>query len=51
MNSGQLLLTAAGVIIISGIAFVLFGILSGTGGAPTALPSVEVRSYQGVDLS
>jgi DMSO/TMAO reductase YedYZ molybdopterin-dependent catalytic subunit len=54
MNSGQVLVIITGLIIIGGIAIVLVGIpLSrpGPGGSPASLPSVEVRSYQGKDLS
>jgi DMSO/TMAO reductase YedYZ molybdopterin-dependent catalytic subunit len=50
MNSGQVLPIAAGLIIIAGLVFVLFGLPSGPGDA-TVLPSVEIRSYQGTDLS
>jgi DMSO/TMAO reductase YedYZ molybdopterin-dependent catalytic subunit len=51
MNSGQVLPIAAGLLIIAGIALVLFGIPSGPGAAPTVLSPVEIRSYQGTDLS
>jgi DMSO/TMAO reductase YedYZ molybdopterin-dependent catalytic subunit len=54
MKSGQVLLIAAGLIIIAVIA-ILIGIPSARSspppGGPTALPAVEVRSYQGKDLS
>jgi DMSO/TMAO reductase YedYZ molybdopterin-dependent catalytic subunit len=54
MTQKQVLLIAAGLIILAGVAIVLFGIpLSrpNLGGGPTSLPAVEVRSYQGEDLS
>jgi DMSO/TMAO reductase YedYZ molybdopterin-dependent catalytic subunit len=52
MNSGQVLLGSAGLIIIAGVAIVLVGFpASNPGGGPGVLPGVEVRSYQGVDLS
>ena len=60
MNSGQVMAIAAGLIIVAVIALILVGIpqppLQPGGGAaasggPAALPAVEVRSYQGTDLS
>jgi DMSO/TMAO reductase YedYZ molybdopterin-dependent catalytic subunit len=55
MKSGSLILMAAGLIIILGIAIVLVGIPSfnsgSSPGGPVPLPAVEVRSYQGKDLS
>jgi DMSO/TMAO reductase YedYZ molybdopterin-dependent catalytic subunit len=54
MTSKQVLLIAAGLIILAGVAIVLFGIpLSrpNPGGGPTSLPAVEIRTYQGEDLS
>jgi DMSO/TMAO reductase YedYZ molybdopterin-dependent catalytic subunit len=53
MKSGQILVIAAGLIIFAGIALILTGLpvtLSGPEG-PTSLSAVEVRSYQGADLS
>ena len=60
MNSGQLLVIAAALIIVGIAAIILIGIpqssLTPGGGpagsaGPNALPAVEVRSYQGNDLS
>ena len=51
MNSGQVLLVAAGCIIIAGIAILLAGIPALRSDGATALSPVEVRSYQGEDLS
>ncbi len=55
MKSGPVLLVAAGLIIIGVIVVLLSGIppaRSGQAdGGPAALPAVEVRSYQGADLS
>jgi len=54
MNSGQALVVITGLIIIAGIVIVLVGIpisRPGPGGSPASLPAVEVRSYQGKDLS
>jgi len=60
MNSGQVPVIAAGFIIVAVVALILVGIpqppLHAGGGAavpggPLALPVVEVRSYQGTDLS
>lgn len=55
MKPGQVFLIAAGIIIIAGIAIVLIGIPSSLFptpvGEPTVLSAVEVRSYQGADLS
>jgi DMSO/TMAO reductase YedYZ molybdopterin-dependent catalytic subunit len=55
MKSGQVLIIAAGCFIVAGVAILLLGIPSARSGPPsgepTALPAVEVRSYQGIDLS
>jgi DMSO/TMAO reductase YedYZ molybdopterin-dependent catalytic subunit len=55
MKPGQLFLVVAGIVLIAGIAIVLAGNpLSRPSPAPggiTSLPAVEVRSYQGLDLS
>jgi DMSO/TMAO reductase YedYZ molybdopterin-dependent catalytic subunit len=54
MKSQQGLLIAAGLIIIVVVAVILFGIPSpraGPEGGSASLPAVEVRSYQGKDLS
>ncbi len=55
MTSKQVLLIAAGLIILAGVAIVLVGTpLSRSNlpsGGPVSLPAVEVRSYQGKDLS
>ena len=55
MKQGQRLLIAAGIILIVGLAVVLTGIpssfLSPGSGGSTALAAVEVRSYQGAELS
>jgi len=60
MNSGQVPVIAAGLIVVAIVALILVGIpqplLQPGGGAaapggPSALPAVEVRSYQGTDLS
>ena len=54
MKSGQILLIAAGLIIVTGIALILTGLpvpRPGPGEGPASLAAVEVRSYQGADLS
>jgi DMSO/TMAO reductase YedYZ molybdopterin-dependent catalytic subunit len=66
MKQEQVLLLAAGLIIIFMIAILVTGVPfprpgpapggpagtpAGQSGAPTALPAVEIRSYQGKDLS
>ena len=54
MKSSQILVIAAGLVIIAGIALILTGLpvtRSGPGEGPTSLSAVEVRSYQGADLS
>ena len=52
MDSDRALLIAAGTITIAVIAFILAGIPPSTfEGSPAALSPVEVRSYQGADLS
>jgi len=54
MKSQHVLLIAAGLIIVVVVAFLLAGIPSpraGPQGGPASLPAVEVRSYQGKDLS
>jgi DMSO/TMAO reductase YedYZ molybdopterin-dependent catalytic subunit len=55
MKQEQVLLIAAGCIIIAGVAILLVGIPSSRSnplsGGPDVLPAVEVRSYQGKDLS
>jgi DMSO/TMAO reductase YedYZ molybdopterin-dependent catalytic subunit len=52
MNSGQIIPLATGIIIIAGILILLAGIPSSPSGTGTAsLSPVEVRSYDGKDLS
>ena len=54
MKSSQILVIAAGLIIFAVIALILIGLpvtRSGPGEGPTSLSAVEVRSYQGADLS
>ena len=55
MKQGQIILIAAGIILIAGLAVVLTGIPSSfrspMSGGSAALAAVEVRSYQGADLS
>src|SRR5512137_1429885 len=55
MKLGQVLPIAAGIIIVAGIVILLIGIppawSSPPSGGPASLPAVEVRSYQGKDLS
>jgi DMSO/TMAO reductase YedYZ molybdopterin-dependent catalytic subunit len=54
MKSQQAILIAAGLILIVVVAVLLVGIPSpgaGMAGGPASLPAVEVRSYQGKDLS
>jgi DMSO/TMAO reductase YedYZ molybdopterin-dependent catalytic subunit len=55
MKSEHLLFVAAGLIIIVGIVILLVGIppsrFNQPSGGPAALPAVEIRSYQGKDLS
>jgi DMSO/TMAO reductase YedYZ molybdopterin-dependent catalytic subunit len=55
MKSGQILLVIAGLIIIAVIVIIFIGIPSARPGPPpgepAVLPAVEVRSYQGKDLS
>jgi DMSO/TMAO reductase YedYZ molybdopterin-dependent catalytic subunit len=55
MKSGWILIIAAGCIIVAGVAILLIGNPSPRSGPPSGepatLPAVEVRSYQGKDLS
>jgi len=54
MKSGQILVIATGLIIFAGIILILTGLpvtRPGPGDGPTSLSAVEVRSYQGADLS
>ena len=54
MESSRILVIATGLIIFAGIALILTGlpvIRSSQGEGPTSLSAVEVRSYQGADLS
>ena len=66
MKSGHLILIAAGLIVVATAAIILFGFPqpslhpgggssvpggSASAGGPAPLPSVEIRSYQGKDLS
>jgi hypothetical protein len=54
MKSSQILVIATGLIIFAVIALILTGLpvtRSGPGEGPTSLSAVEVRSYQGADLS
>ena len=54
MKSSQILVIATGLIIVAIIALILTGlpvIPSGPGEGPTSLTAVEVKSYQGADLS
>ena len=54
MKSNQILLIATGLIIVAIITLILIGlpvIRPGSGEGPASLAAVEVRSYQGADLS